>query len=346
MNQIIWKKNIFYSQLKLKICIIFLLFEICNIFKLNNNSIDNKTNIMKMNWKDYQKMTKDRKGINILEIISNIIGKKVTYVKQIFCSQNYPFGNQLIILNNIIYWCETLLKCKRIILDQRYYWYIKNKIILKNIKMDIIVDNISKYYNTSVLIDKSNYFFYSKAEYRINLLKNEIIKNLPAIMTYWNDLYIYIRSGYLGAIYNRNYFQPPLCFYKNIIDNIEYRNIYIIAIDKTNKIIDILLNLYPKIIYKKNAINIDIAYLVNAFNVIGTISTFLSGALQLNDKIRIFWQYGIKTFNYINKQNTLFYIMDFSKEYLNQRFEWKYNKTQIELMIKDQCPNKYKLFYK
>ena len=341
-------KKIFINNHKKKILIIFLLFEIYNIFKCYNNPIDNKSNIMMplMTWQDLEKNIKSSKNNYILEIISNSIGKKVTFVKKIFCSQKYPFGNQLIMLNNIIYWCEKILKCKRIILDRRYYWYIKNKIILKETKMDIIVDDINKYYNTSVLIDKSFYFFYFHGEYRINLLKNEMIKNLPTIITYPNDLFIYIRSGYLGAIYNKWYFQPPLCFYKSIIDNIEFNNIYLIAIDKTNKIIDILLDLYSKIIYKQNTIKIDVSYLANAFNLIGAISTFLSGALQLNDKIRIFWQYGVKSFSYIYKKNTLFYFMDFSEEYLNQRFEWKYNKTQIELMIRDKCPNKFKLFYK
>ena len=116
--------------------------------------------------------------------------------------------------------------------------------------------------------------------------------------------------------------------------------------DKTNKIIDLLLNHYPKIIYKKNSIKIDIAYLTKAYYVIGAISTFLYGALQLNNNIRILWQYGRNTINYISKNNILFYFMDFSEEYLNQRYEWKYNKTQIELMIKDQCPKKFKIFYK
>lgn len=314
-----------------------------------NNYINNKNNILisLMTWNSFREIVNiSKKNNNILEIISNNIGKKVTFVKHIFCSQKYPFGNQLIMLNNVIYWCEKILKCKRIILDKRYYWYIKNKIILKKNKMDIIVDDINKYYNTSTLIDKSFFFFYFKGEYRINLLKAEIMNNLPKIETYPNDLYIYIRSGYLGSLYNKFYFQPPLCFYKSIIDNIKFRNIYLIAIDKTNKIVDILLNLYPKIIYKQNSIKIDIAYLINAFNVIGAISTFLSGALQLNDKIRIFWQYGINTFDYIYKRNILFFTMDFSDEYLSQRFEWKYNKTQIELMIKDKCPNKFRLFYK
>ena len=297
-------------------------------------------------WTGFLKTVNMSEKNFILKMISNHTGKKIKSVKNIFCSHKYPFGNQMIMLNNIIYWCEKMLKCKRIILDKRYYWYIKKKIILKKLKMDIIIDDIQNYYNTSILIDKSFYFFFLKGEYRINLLKNEILNNLPRLETDPKDLYIYIRSGYLGSIYNSDYFQPPLCFYKNIINNIEFKNIYIIAIDKTNKIIDLLLNLYSKIIYKQNSIEIDIAYLVNAYYVIGAISTFLYAALKLNDKIKIFWQYGQNTINYINKNNVLFYLMDYSQEYLNQRFEWRYNKTQIELMVKDICPKKFRILYK
>ena len=297
-------------------------------------------------WKKFRNQINMTIKNYILEMISNSTGKKINSVKKIFCSQNIPFGNQLTLLNNIIFICEKILKCNRIILDKKFYWYIKSKLIFKKLKMDIIVDDIKYYYNTSTLIDKTNYFFYITGDYRINLLRKEIINNLPKIITDSNGLYIYIRSGYLGAIYNRHYFQPPLCFYKNIIDYFEFNNIYLIAIDRTNKIIDILLNLYSKIIYKQNSIQIDIAYLSNAFYLIGAISTFLWGALQLNDNIRIFWQYGEKTFNYIYKKNIIFYLMSYSDEYLNQRFEWKYNKSQIELMNKDFCPKKFRIFYK
>ena len=79
----------------------------------------------------------------------------------------------------------------------------------------------------------------------------------------------------MGAIYNKHYFQPPLCYYKNIIEKNRYSKIYIIAIDKTNKIIDILLDFNPNLIFNENSIELDIAYLANAYNVIGTISTFL-----------------------------------------------------------------------
>lgn len=35
--------------------------------------------------------------------------------------------------------------------------------------------------------------------------------------------------------------------------------------------------------------------------------------------------------------------MDFSKDYLKNRYEWKYNSSQIELMIKDKCPYKFRI---
>ena len=339
-------KNIRYRYYKLnlnnniKYFVLFFLFSF-GLFDLYlSDKKNNKNNIMhstkipaRLNFseKDY-----------ILKMISNSIGSAITSIKSIFCCEKIPFGNQIITLNNIIYACEVL-KCKKIILDKRYFWYIKNKIVLKNLKINIIVDDINNYLNTSTLIDKTTNFFYLGGKYRINLLKNEIIKNLPKIETNPNDMFIYIRSGYLGAIYNKNYFQPPLCYYKNIIEKNKYSKIFIIAIDKTNKIIDILLDFYPNLIFNENSIELDIAYLANAYNVIGTISTFLYASLQVNDNIKQFWQYGKNTLNYINKNKTTYYLMDFSKEYLKNRYEWKYNSSQIELMIKDKCPYKFRI---
>lgn len=92
-------------------------------------------------------------------MISNSIGRAITSIKYIFCCEKIPFGNQIITLNNIIYACEVLKCKKKIILDKRYFWYIKNKLVLKNLKINIIVDDINNYLNTSTIIDKTTNFF-------------------------------------------------------------------------------------------------------------------------------------------------------------------------------------------
>ena len=99
----------------------------------------------------------------LLELISQSLGQKIYSVKSIFLSHNVFFGNQIQILNNIIFICE-ILGCKRIILDKRYFWYIKNKIFDRKFKRIIDIGDIKDYYNTSTIIDKTYNFFHKFCE--------------------------------------------------------------------------------------------------------------------------------------------------------------------------------------
>lgn len=71
----------------------------------------------------------------------------------------------------------------------------------------------------------------------MNIIKKEIIKNIPEFKIKINSLYIYIRSGDIFIkTNNKLYSQPPLCFYQIIINNNiinkKFDDIYIIAKDK------------------------------------------------------------------------------------------------------------------
>ena len=105
----------------------------------------------------------------------------------------------MIILNKAIFYCE-ILKCKRIILNKNVYWFISNDIIDTNNNMTIELGDIETYKNKrGILIDNTNNFFwyygYYRPQYRINLIREQILQNLPIIKLNPNDLYIYIRSG-------------------------------------------------------------------------------------------------------------------------------------------------------
>ena len=96
----------------------------------------------------------------------------------------------------------------------------------------------------------------------MRIFKNQLINNLPKILTHPNDLYIYIRGG---DIFHQsppnsasNYFQPPLCFYSKILNEFKFRNIFIISKDSLNLVISSLLCKYPYVKLKKNNIKIDI----------------------------------------------------------------------------------------
>lgn len=69
----------------------------------------------------------------LLKYISVNIGKNITSIKTLFINSNLNFGNQFILLNKAIYFCE-ILGCKRMILNKELFWYIKNEKLIKNIK--------------------------------------------------------------------------------------------------------------------------------------------------------------------------------------------------------------------
>ena len=83
---------------------------------------------------------------NILKFISSSIKRNVSSIKKIIFATKSKFGNILICLNKIIFFCE-ILGCKEIYLPKQNYWFIQNPIILKdyNISLNLININEPKY---------------------------------------------------------------------------------------------------------------------------------------------------------------------------------------------------------
>jgi hypothetical protein len=340
MNAIVEKNmKILKKYYKIAKYIIFFLF-ICYLLFFNKKKYLNN-NIMKklhMDLKLYDKKYKNQ----ILELMSKSLGQKITSVKSIFLAQKSYFGNQILILSDIIFICE-ILGCKRIILDKKYFWYIKNKIIDRKFKRIIDIGDIKDYLNTSTIIDKTSSFFQKLYINRMNLLRNEILNNLPKIVIKPNALYIYIRSSLSGSVYNPDYFQPPLCFYKTILNNYKFKKVNLIAKDKTNKMVDVLLNNFKFIIFKEKSLKEDIAYLIYAYNIVGLSSSFLYSIMNMNYNLRLYWHYGEHGFRFIPNIEATIFKMEPSNEYSKQIYYWKYNSSQFKLMINDNCPNKFEI---
>jgi hypothetical protein len=130
----------------------------------------------------------------ILNMISESIGRKITSVNTIFLSQKMMFGNQIILINLVIFFCE-ILGCKKIILDKNWNWFIKNKIIYRKYRMIIDVGEIKDYKaNNFTIFDFSDNFFYYakyiKPDLRMNIIKKEVLKNIPEFKIKPNSLYI------------------------------------------------------------------------------------------------------------------------------------------------------------
>ena len=280
------------------------------------------------------------------------IDKNISHIKIIYLDESFKFGNTLILLNNLLYYAEVL-NINNIYLNSRMNWPIKRNITIENINIKFVSSSDLNFEDERIICFNP-YSVYSqkviRPEIRINKIKDEIFKNLPVVSIDSDDLYIHIRGGDIfqcKACKDKNYSQPPLCFYQKILNNFKFKNIYILSTDKINPIISPLINEFPQIIYTQNLIQTDIAILSNAFNVVGSMSSFLTTLILINTNLENFWEFNNQrlTEKYLHLHPQIYqkeikyyiYEMDASKNYVNQMFPWKNNKAQIYLMLKDKC---------
>ena len=350
---------IFYYNLKKNY-----LFKINNL-KYYNFMKDIKIFINKfLNLKDIKYGLNDllikEEKLHILKLFSISSVNKVKNLKTIFYSFRCRFGNLLINLNKLLFYCE-IIGCKNILLEKKIFWFLKHRI---NIKKKITIKvNDKNNLKSNYLISNTKDIFYSffkiKPEIKINYLRSEIIRNLPKFKTSKNDLYIHIRSG---DIFKRRkphpyYAQPPLCFYKKILNNYIFRKIYLIYEDKRNPIIEKLIYEYPNIIYKEKSFKEHISLLINAYNIVGSNSSFLSSILQLNYNLQFLWDHNFlkliekirflhyDLYKYPHNNFTIF-RMEPSPNYRKFMNIWKNNKKQRKLMIKEKCINDFLIIKK
>ena len=159
---------------------------------------------------------------------------------------------------------------------------------------------------------------------------------------------------YKDSNYAPKYAQPPLCFYKKVIDTNKFENIYIIAEDNYNPIINKLTEEYNNTKYIRNSKEKDIAFLAYAYNVVGSISSFYVTAIKLNKNLINVYEYDIYPITikiihlhhilYKYKRNYNIYEMFPSEEYKEKMKIWEFSGQQIELMMKDNCTNDFILF--
>lgn len=301
----------------------------------------------------------NKEKFEIFKLLSKNSSKNITFINTIFFTDDCKFGNCIVSLNKLLFYCE-IIQCKSIILDKDVFWFIKNKINIFNYNFTIEVgdkmnnnNSYSLYYNSSDIFYS---FFFIKPEIRINLIRNEIINNLKKVIADKQDLYIHIRSGDIFFNPHPSYAQPPLCFYKKILNNNIFKKVYLITQNKNNPLIEKLINEYPNILYNQNSIKDDISFLINAYNIVASISSFLISIVEINYNLKLLWDYNI----YKKSEKILAYHYDFykfpnnfiifrmepSSYYQKTMYKWKNSKKQRKLMKKEKCINNFRIIYK
>ena len=324
-----------------------------------------------------------KKEINdIFANISNNIGMNITSLNEIYYNIENRFGNELVRFNKLIFYAE-LIGVKKIILNSDNNLYIKNTIHDEKYNLTIEVRNYADIYNYNYqdyqnmilhmenpmfnqMYTCSNYFpnlffifFNLKVENRFGVIKNEILNNLPKVKINENDLYIHIRGGDIfkdnatNSGYASSYAQFPLCFYTKIIDENKFNKIYIISEDKLNPIVNKLLEKYKNVIYNNNTLEQDISYLSHAYNIVGSVSSFIISIIKLNSNLKFYWEYDSyqmmqKIYHlhhsiYDFQRNYTIFRMEPSVVYQQEMYIWARSKIQLDIMINDTCPNKFKI---
>ena len=292
-----------------------------------------------------------------LSFFSRYKKRPTNKIETFFLSDNYFFGNNVIIMNNAIFYCE-ILGCNKIILNDRRTnrkWLINNTIYIE--KLNITIEKGHK-----VNCSEDTVFCPSlgtwdgfkpiivKAQIRIQYIKDEIIRNIPKVITEPKDLYIHIRGGDIFKLKKPSHYyaQPPLCFYEKIINNNKFKHIYIISMDRRNVVLTALIDKYKYIIFERNDYTYDLSLLINAFNIVASVSSFVISAIKFNDNLKELWEYDIyrlsEKFSFLHHHvykldiKYTIHTMKPSDVYADQMFIWLNNENQLKLMIEETCP--------
>ena len=116
---------------------------------------------------------------------------------------------------------------------------------------------------------------------------------------------------------------------------------------------EILIN-FSNILFNQNKLNLDIALLINAYNIVGgATSSFLRNIIKLNNNLNFLWDYRFtyrKNFNYqkfdnkyelYNNNNIKIFTMYSDINYFNIMKTWKNTMIQREVMVKQNCNNNF-----
>ena len=290
-----------------------------------------------------------------MTMFSNIKKKPINKIETFFIGYDIPFGNSLININNLIFTCE-IVGCNKIILkDHRIKrpWLIKNPIYIKKLNLTIMLGPRVHCDDDTVLcisIATWDPFFptFVKPQVRIRYIRDELINNLPLVKTEPDELYIHIRGG---DVFKKNpstaYAQPPFCFYEKILDNNKYKNIYILSMDRRNVVLDALMNKYKNIIFNEHKYEYDISLLINAYNLVTSVSSFVISTIKLNDNLKDLWEYDINRLSekFLFMHHHLYkfdikykiHTMKSSDEYAQKMYIWRNTEEQLKLMLEDKC---------
>lgn len=251
---------------------------------------------------------------------------------------NGRLGNLIIMIKNALH--IGLFYKYNIILPKNQFINTTYIVINDEIKIDDkqLTGNNGFFGRDEILNIDTNLFNENK-DMVVKMLKDIFLLNNAKPLGV-NDLVIHIRSGDIFASKSPHprYLMPPLSYYRNIIEQNSFDNIYLIAEDKLNPCINRLLELFPKIIFKFQPFENDVDMILGASNIVISYGTLVPQLLDLsNIKKNIYipsymYKYKPECFRFITENECTFHVTEL-EDYYKIMIPWKNSPEQIETMI-------------
>lgn len=206
---------------------------------------------------------------------------------------------------------------------------------------------INNYHENNTLMTDFNDFFYinkmrniEKRAFDLNIIESKLLlkkyfKINHDLHLEENNLLIHLRGGDIFSnCPHKEYINPPLYYYKSIIDDNNYKNIVLISEDKKNPNVNKLLELYPNIKFKQQKLEEDIKLLLASENIIMSIGSFVPSLLLLSNNIKKLYKPSYQSLEFYEKFFNDIEIINIDlTDYRNKQYPWINSKKQRELLI-------------
>ena len=113
------------------------------------------------------------------------------------------------------------------------------------------------------------------------------------------------------------------------------------------------MNKYKNIIFNENRYEYDISLLINAYNIVTSVSSFVISTIKLNNNLKDLWEYDInrlsEKFFFLHHHLYKFDIkykihtMKPSEIYAHKMFKWRKSSSQLKLMLEEKCPYDFEI---
>lgn len=277
-------------------------------------------------------------------------GRLRDYIDTIEINSAHRFSNSLEQLVNAIALASLLSNNNQrpITIRTPDFWYLPKEEV--RLSAAVTLSNRNDYPNDGNLTIKGSFFYLSTlkpifSKTPVKYMELQRIARHISISEYIeplseDDLVIHLRSGdvFIKDGGHPEYGQPPLAYYRKIVDSRSWRSVHLVFEDKGNVVIDPLIGFIsgrgiPLRIHS-GTLESDLSILMSAKTLVAGIGSFIPGVASISNNIKSV--YGFERYaNWGNGKLNVILCEDVAKDYVSAVMSknWRNLPEQRSLMI-------------